>query len=114
MAMSMITLLKYFTVAAANGGSFISEWVRVPGGFQHWQFVVLVHGRISTTAGSVQLQTTWDTNTVANLGSSTNLATAGLSSIDLTSGMGPMVRVSIASTADSVATISIFLTPKST
>jgi hypothetical protein len=111
---ALITLLKYFTISAANGGGFTSEWVRVPEGFQHWQFVVLVHGRISTTAGTVQLQTSWDSVTVANLGSSTNLATVGLSSIDISSGMGPMVRLNIGCTADSSATISVFLTPKST
>lgn len=113
--MSMITLLKHVTVAGASGGSFVSEWFRVPEGFQFWQFVALVHGRISTTAGTIQLQTTWDTNTVANLlGSPTNVATAGLSSVEITSGMGPMVRVSVAYTGDSVATLSVFLTPKST
>jgi hypothetical protein len=109
----MITLLRYFTVAAANGGGFISEWIRVPEGMQLWQLVLLVHGRISTTAGTVQFQTSWDGVTVANLGSAANLATVGLHSIDLTSGMGPFLRVSIGSTADSVATLSIYATPKS-
>jgi hypothetical protein len=110
---SMIFLLKYFTISAANGGGFTTEWIRVAEGFQNSQLTVLVHGRISTTAGTVQLQTSWDAVTVANLGSSSNLATVGLTTHEISSGMGPMVRLNIGCTADSSATISVFLTPKS-
>ena len=110
--MGMITLLKHFTFAAGNGGAFISDWVRVPEGNQNWQLVVLVHGRISTTAATLQLQATWDTGVASNVGSSVNLATLGLNNQDITSAMGPMARVSLAATADTAVTISVFLTPK--
>lgn len=110
--MAMIVLLKHFTFAAANGGSFTSDWVRVPEGNQNWQLVFEIHSRISTTAGSGQLQTTWDTSQQSNIGSSANLATLGLNPQDITSGMGPMVRVVLSATADTAVTLSLFLTPK--
>jgi hypothetical protein len=110
--MAMITLLRNFTIALHNGGSYSSEWVRVPEGNQNWQLVVLVHGRISTTAASLTLNTTWDTSLQHSAGASVNLATLGVNEQDITTDMGPMARVSISSTADSVATISVFLTPK--
>lgn len=109
----MIILLKHFTFAAANGGSFTSDWVNVPPEFQNWQLVFEIHSRISTTAGSGQLETTWDTALKTNIGSSANLATQGLAPQDITSGMGAMVRVVLTSTGDTAVTLSVFLTPKS-
>ena len=109
----MITLLKHFTFAAHNGGEFISEWVRVPEGNENWQLVFEIHSRISTTAGTGQLETTWDTGEENQIGSTANLATQGLAIQDITSGMGPMVRVVLASTNDATAvTLSVFLTSK--
>lgn len=110
--MSMITLAKHLTAAGANAGGFSTDWVRIPEGNQHWQLVVIVHARISTTAGTVQLATTWDTASATLIGSSSNLATIGVTSQDITSGMGPMVRLTFVFTADSATTISVFLTPK--
>lgn len=109
----MITLLKHFTFAAANNGQFITEWVRVPEGYQNWQLVFEVHSRISTTAGSAQLETTWDSATPSNLGTTPNLATIGIDKQDITSGMGPMVRLVLSATADTAVVVSVFLTPKS-
>lgn len=107
-------MLKYFTWAAANGGSFQTEWMQIPPGFQNWQLVAQVHGRISTTAGTVQLQTSWDTSAVTSLGSTANLATANTpQEQDISSGVGPLVRLTFAATADTVVTISVWLTPKS-
>lgn len=109
----MITLLKHFTFAAHNGGSFTSEWIHVPPGNQNWQLVFEIHSRVSATAGTGQLETTWDTGEEDTVGSSANLATQGLNLQDITSGMGPMVRVVLASTNDATAvTLSVFLTPK--
>jgi hypothetical protein len=112
--MGMITLLKHFTYAAANGGGFSTDWVRIPEEYQNWQLVVIVHSRISTTTASVQLATTWDTATATNIGSSASLATVGVNQQDITSGMGPMVRLNFSATADSAVTLSVYLTPKST
>lgn len=109
----MIQLLKYFTWAAANGGSMQTDWVRVPEEHQKWQLVVQVHGRISTTTATIQLQTTWDTSATSSLGSAVSLAALGLNPQDITSGMGPMVRLALAATADTAVTISVWLTPKS-
>lgn len=109
----MITLLKYFTFAAANGGTFTSEWVRVPAGNQNWQLVFQIHSRVAATIGSGQLQTSWDTAVPDDIGSSANLATLGLSPQDISSGMGPMVRVVLTSGDDATAvTLSVYLTPK--
>lgn len=48
------------------------------------------------------------------LGGSTavNFSALGLNPQDITTGMGPMIRVAISSTADSIVTMSVWLTPK--
>ena len=109
----MITLLKYFTYAGANGSGFVSDWVRVPEGHQNWQLTVLIHGRIAGTTGTARIATTWDTGLTSNPGTTANLATVGPQVQDITTGVGPFVRVAISSTADSIVTMSVFLTPKS-
>jgi hypothetical protein len=110
----MYILLKYFTFAAANGEEFLSEWMRIAEVHQNWQLVVLVHSGISTSAGGLQLQTTWDTGLEEDVsGATTNLATRGISRVEITQGVGPMVRVQLTATADTVVTISVYLTPKS-
>lgn len=91
--MAMLVLLKHFTFAAANGGSFTSDWVRVPEENQHWQLVFEIHSRISTTAGSGQLETTWNTAQKTTIGSAANLATLGLAPQDITSGKRPNTLV---------------------
>lgn len=111
---TMITLLRLFTLAAANAGGLATDWIRVPEGYQNWQLVVIIHGRISTTAGTGTLQTTWDTETATGVGSSFNLATVGVAAQDISSGVGPMVRLGFACSADSVVVLSVYLTPKST
>jgi hypothetical protein len=85
----------------------------LPEGNKNWQLVVIVHGRISTTAGNVQLYTTWDTATATAVGSTVLLSTVAVSAQDISSGMGPMVRLTFVLSADSAATISVYLTPKS-
>jgi hypothetical protein len=109
----MITLLKLFTFAGANGSTLSTEWVRVPEGFQIWQLTVIVHSRIAGTTATVQLITTWDTAFPTAVGSSANIATVGNTSQDITSGVGPMVRLLFSATADSVSVVSVYLTPKS-
>ena len=112
----MLTLLKHFTFAAATGQTMITDWVRIPEGNQIWQLVVLVHSRISTTNATLQLYTTWDTSVVDDIGSAVNLATVGLNVQDISSGVGPMVRLLLTAggASDSATTISVWLTPKTT
>lgn len=108
----MITLLKNFTYAGANGNGFVSDWVRIPEEHQNWQLTVEIHGHTSGSAGTVRLATTWDTGLTSNPGTTVSLTALGLNPQDITTGMGPMVRVAITSTADSIVTMSVFLTPK--
>lgn len=106
-------MLRYFTFGGANGSSMNTEWVRIADGFQNWQLTVQVHSRISTTTATVQLQTSWDGSSQTALGSAVALATVGLNTQDITTGMGPMVRLAFSATADSVVVLSVWLTPKS-
>jgi hypothetical protein len=110
--MNMITLLKHFTACGANPSSYSTDWVRIPEGNQLWQLVVIIHGCLSTTSGTVQLSTTWDTASSTLMGATANLSLVGVQSQDITSGMGPMVRLNFQFVADSAVTISVFLTPK--
>jgi hypothetical protein len=111
--MSLITLLKNFTYAGGNGNGFVTDWVRIPEHFQNWQLVVEIHGAISTSLGTIRLATTWDTGLTSNPGASVSFTSTGLNSQDINTGMGPMIRVAITSTADSIVTMSVYLTPKS-
>ena len=112
--MSHIAILKHFTFAAASGQTFTSDWIRLPEGYQLWQLVVLIHCRISTSAGTLQGETSWDTGVPSLVGSTANLATLGNTPVNITTGMGLMFRVVLAASggADSVVTLSVYLTPK--
>ena len=110
----MITLLSYFTYPLASGQTFVTEWTRIPDGYQNWQLVVTQYGKISTTTVTFQLQTCWDTANPQDIGTSVLLGgLLGADPQDITSGMGPMARVHLAAGDDSVGTISVYLTPKS-
>ncbi len=111
---TIITLLSYFTYALASGQTFVTEWMRIPDGYQNWQLVVAQYGKISTTTVTFQLQTCWDTASPQDIGTSILLGgLLGPDPQDISSGMGPMVRVRLVAGDDSVGTISVYLTPKS-
>lgn len=109
-----MVVLKYFPYAGANGATFFTEWVRVPEANQIFQVAIISHGRISTTAGTLTLQTSWDTSTATSIGTPFALSTAAPSNNihDITSGMGPAIRAAFSFTADSAGTITVILTPK--
>ena len=109
----MITLLKQFTWAAANNDVLQTGWIRVPEKFQNWQLVCLVHGRTSGTAATANALTSWDMTADSVINPSVfNLATIGPTVQNVTSGVGPFVQLRLEASADSVVTISFFLTPK--
>jgi hypothetical protein len=111
--MGTITLLKHFTFAGDNQ-TFFTDWVHFPNEHMNAQLVVIVHSRTSTSAVSVQLQTTWDTATATSAGSSVSAGAPGTSQENITSGMGPMVRLALTGGgANTFMTISVYLTPKS-
>ena len=109
----MITLLDYFTIALQNGQTFRTEWVRVPESHQNWQLEISFYGLISTAAGSIQLETCWETDQGDSVGSSVAFTATSPDKQDITTGMGPMARLVFVATADSVLTLSSRLTPKS-
>jgi hypothetical protein len=111
---AVITLLKQFTWAAPGPLVYLTEWVRVPEQFQNWQLLCLVHGRITnTSASTLNVLTSWDMNDFAVISpSSFILNTIGLTLQSVSSGVGPFVRLRFEATADSVVTLSFFLTPK--
>ena len=112
--MGTITLLKYFTFAGDSSSSFFTDWVHFPSEYKNAQLVVIVHSRTGTSVMTVQLQTTWDTATAVSAGSAVSTGAPATSQVDITSGMGPMVRLNLSSgAAEQVVTISVYLTPKS-
>jgi hypothetical protein len=111
--MGTITLLKHFSYAGDNGSSFFTDWVHFPAEQMNAQLVVVVHSRVSTGSMGVQLQTTWDTASAVSVGSSVTTGAPGTSQVDITSGLGPMVRLQLSSSAEALITISVYLTPKS-
>ena len=108
----MITILKHFTWAAANNGSFQSGWIRIPEQFQNWQLVCLIHSRTSGSGGGAQLTTSWDMNSELGVAGAFNLATLGLTIQNVTSGVGPYVQLRLDASADTMVTVSFFLIHK--
>jgi hypothetical protein len=112
--MQVITLLKNFTFAGDNGQSWATDWIAVPAGFQNWQLIVLVKSIIAGSNIGWTLQTTWDTDTVSSTGATGSITAVSTTPTNITSGVGPMVRILFAPTVSpSIAVLSIFLTPKS-
>lgn len=113
--MSVITLLKNFTFVGQQADLWFTDWVAFPSGWQNAQFVVIIKSRASSAALDLVLQTSWDTDG-ANSIAATFMTTGGPGTtiVNITSGLGPLVRLSLLASAigDSQITLSAFLTPK--
>lgn len=109
-----LTLLKDFTIAADLNQTWNTDWIQFPAEHVNAQLVVVVKSRVGTVGALLQLQSTWDTDSVVSAGGSVTTAGAGTSIVDITSNLGPMVRLSItALNAATLVTLSVYLTPKS-
>ena len=109
---STIVLVKDMTFAAASGQSWALDWVAIPAEYDQWQLVFVVKARIAGTV-VVQLQTTWDTDVVVNIGgAAVALNAVGTTIVNIASGMGPMVRLLFTATITANLMFSAYLTPK--
>lgn len=113
--MSVITLLKDFTFAGEQGELLQTDWVPFPAGIENAQLVVIVKNRLGSSALDLALQASWDTDTAETIPASL-LTTGGPGTtiMDITSGLGPLVRFWLlaSSMSDSQVTLSVYLTPK--
>ena len=108
-----IVLLKYFTWVGDNGSSMNTEFVEFPAEHVNAQLTILCKSLIAGSAVTVQLQSSWDTDAVTNVGAPQLVNAVGTTILNVTAGLGPMLRLNLSSTAPSQLIVSVFLTPKS-
>ncbi len=109
-----IVLLKNFAYLGDNGSSMNTDLIEFPSEHVNAQLTILAKSLVGTSAVAVQLQSTWDTDTMSNVGASQLINAVGTTILNITSGLGPMVRLNLSSSAPSQIIISVYLTPKST
>ena len=114
-SMPVITLLKNFAFAGQQADLWFTDWVAFPADWQNAQFVVVIKSRVGVSALDMVLQTSWDTDGANAIGA-TFMTTGGPgTTIDnITSGLGPLVRLSLLASAIGASSIvlSVYLTPK--
>jgi hypothetical protein len=108
----VIVIVENFTFAAANGQSINTPWIQFPAEYSKAQINVTVKSRVSGTLVA-QMQASWDTDSKVDVGTAISANAQGTSLQDVTSGLGPLVRFNLlASAADTIMVISIYVTPK--
>jgi hypothetical protein len=107
-----IVLCKNLTLALAAGQSWATDWSGFPAEHQNADMVISVLG-FTTIAVSIQGQSSYDTDTTLNAGSAAAPVAVGNVVVLITANLGPMFRVLFTATGPTVATISVYLTPKS-
>jgi hypothetical protein len=83
-----------------------------PGRFQLAQLVIIVKSIVGGSL-AIQLETTWDTDSASDAGTPVTANAVGTNIINITSGMGPMVRLNMVATGTTQLVFSAYLTPKS-
>jgi len=108
------TLLKNFTFTGDAGQSWATDWIGFPAQHKQAQLAVITKARTGASTVQVQLQTSFDTDTVADVGLPVATGTPGAATLsDLATGLGPMVRLVLAAGGASThVTFSVYLTPK--
>jgi hypothetical protein len=109
-----ITLLKNFTYVGDAAQSWATDWVYFPAANKQAQLAVVTKGRTGAGTVQVQLQTSFDTDTVVEVGVAVSTGAPGSATLsDIATGLGPMVRVKLAAGgAGTFVTLSAYLTPK--
>jgi hypothetical protein len=103
----VFTLLKNLTFAGQQGDLRFANWVAFPAGYENAQFVVVVKSRTRVSKIDLYLQTSWDTDSVWGI-ATTFMSTGGPGTtiVNITSGLGPLVRLSLPASRPSAAQVS--------
>ncbi len=113
--MAVIYLLKNYAYVSAPFDVMRTDWVRFPADSELAQLIVDVKSQEGSSGAVVELETTWDMDTVS-LVPMTALTTGTpiVSFRNITSGVGPLVRLKLTGVAgvQSVVNMNIYLTTK--
>ncbi len=90
-----------------------TDWISFPAGFKNAQLVIVTKSRIGTSSLAVQLQTTWDTDQVQDVGAAISTGAPAIQISNITADLGPMVRLHLSCASDCQVVVSVYLTPKS-
>ena len=108
----MITLLDYFSWQGPNTSSMVTPWVSFPSDYKEAELWVDIKTTDANTV-TLDLQSSPDTTAVETSGSFSVGGSVGVTANDVTSKLGPMVRLKL-STSGTAATVtlSVWLIPK--
>ena len=111
----MITLLNFFTFAEANGGSgFYTPWMQFPSNHQVAEYWIDCK-TLYVGAADLTLESSIDGDAVQTVNGPTNISAAGLTRIEITDKLAPLVRLHLVENSGGsggVMTISAWLLPK--
>lgn len=110
--MGTIVVVKNLTLALSNGQAWATDWINFPAEHQTADMVIVVQGFTSINF-TAQAQCSYDTVTTLSAGAAAAPVAVGNFVTAITSNLGPMLRVLFTGTGSTIATISIYLTPKS-
>jgi hypothetical protein len=98
--MPVITLRKNPAFAGQQADLWHTDWVAFPAGYENAQFVVIVKSRTGSSALDLVLHSTWDTDSINSI-PATFMTTGGPGTtiVNITSGLGPLVRLSLLASA---------------
>lgn len=113
MGFGTIVICKNLTLALSNGQQWATDWINFPAEHVSADMVIVVQG-FTAISFSIQGQSSYDTETTLSAGAAAAPIALGNVVIGISSNLGPMFRVLFTGTGATVATISIYLTPKST
>jgi hypothetical protein len=112
--MGPITFLKLFTYAGDSSQSFSTDWISAPAEHKNALFVVEVKTRVGGSSSvSVQLQGSFDGDSVSSIGAPISTGAPGSSTVAISTGLYPMLRVNLSSaSASMIVVLSVYLIPQ--
>lgn len=107
-----ITFLKLFTFVGDAGQTFHTDWVPAPSDRKTGQLVVDVKSRIGASSIGVQLEGSMDGDGLLNISAAVNTGASGVTTTPVTTGVFPMVRLTLTANVASQVTVSVSLLPQ--
>src|SRR5262245_20208605 len=110
--MGTITIVENFTYVGGNGSSITLPWVSIPSELKQGELSIKIKSIIAC-ALTVQGQTSFDSAVPIDVGSPAGpLTIVSNTLIQISGGLGPMLRCVLSSSGTTQCVISIYYTPK--
>lgn len=112
--MSDIYLLRDFAFVSDPAAIMWTDWVQFPAGFQLAQFVAVVKSREGVSGIDLELETSWDRDSVFLAPVSATTGAPATIVLQVLVNLGPWVRLRLTAVTgtQSQVNLSVYLTPK--